>query len=199
MMHPRMNGTPKNEQIWLRREGETNRAYAAFEIFLKLGPGRTQKEAARNLGKTPASLTRWAKKNDWATRATQYDRHNSRKVNQAMLADQAKMRQRAVTQAMNLQARAAQKLLSMNQEDINKMPPVAAAKILKIGVALERWARDIPMEEADERPFQVIVNVVGSPEGQETSRTETEEPRPTNTIQYGPRELNYLPGRKGKN
>ena len=60
-------------QAWDRRRGETETAFAAFTVWLEMGPTRTLLGAARRCGKSDAILGRWAQLWDWRPRAAAYD------------------------------------------------------------------------------------------------------------------------------
>lgn len=68
-------------RLWGPQEGESAKAFAAFETFRDLGPSRTLREAAGiHYGRSEPSqgeydtLRRWSARHDWAERAGHFDR-----------------------------------------------------------------------------------------------------------------------------
>ena len=59
-------------KIWERQEGETEKAYSAFKIYLQM-PERSVQKVSDFLGKYPTLIRRWANKYDWKNRAAAYD------------------------------------------------------------------------------------------------------------------------------
>jgi len=54
---------------------ESAKAFAAFVVYLNLGPERSLAAAGQKLGKCVASLERWSAKFDWAARVQAYAAH----------------------------------------------------------------------------------------------------------------------------
>ena len=60
-------------KVWERQEGETEKAYSAFKIYLEM-PERNLTKLAKHLSKTRQNISNWANKYDWESRAAQaYD------------------------------------------------------------------------------------------------------------------------------
>ena len=59
-------------KIWERQEGETEKAYSAFKIYLQM-PERSVQKVSDFTGKYPTLIRRWANKYDWKNRAAAYD------------------------------------------------------------------------------------------------------------------------------
>lgn len=62
---------------WDRQPGETDKAFAAFRVYLEAGPHeRSYRSTAAVLGKkSDRWLKRWGVDNDWAGRVTAWDDH----------------------------------------------------------------------------------------------------------------------------
>lgn len=66
---------------WEQQPGETAKAYAAFQVFLKMGADRTSNGAYRQVKgnpeakEPPSSWRDWQRFNRWFERAEAYDRH----------------------------------------------------------------------------------------------------------------------------
>ncbi len=61
--------------IYEQLERETGKAFAAFSVYLSLGPDRTIEECARRLQKSSRLLRRWAQKFNWPERIAAYSEH----------------------------------------------------------------------------------------------------------------------------
>lgn len=57
-------------EAWLRREGESNPAYEAFRVYMKL---RSTTKVAEECGKHLSLITRWCTAHDWVSRIADYD------------------------------------------------------------------------------------------------------------------------------
>lgn len=55
------------------REG--NKAFAAFSLYLSLGPERSTREVGKQLGKSESLIERWAAKFDWRSRVAAHGAH----------------------------------------------------------------------------------------------------------------------------
>jgi len=60
----------EDEQIWRRREGESNPAYEAFRSYMRL---RSTTKVAEDLGKSITLVTGWCTRNEWVERIAAYD------------------------------------------------------------------------------------------------------------------------------
>ena len=63
------------EHKWLRQPGETQKAFAAFQIFLDLGTTRTVTDVGYKIGKTRTQTSLWCSKYNWRERALAYDNY----------------------------------------------------------------------------------------------------------------------------
>ncbi len=54
---------------------ETAKAYAAFRVYLELGPERTIAAVSKKCGKSEGFLQRWGRKYDWLGRSKAFDQH----------------------------------------------------------------------------------------------------------------------------
>lgn len=61
-----------SEQIWTRRDNESNPAYEAFRTYMTL---RSTTKVATELGKSLTLITRWCADHSWVERVTAYDRY----------------------------------------------------------------------------------------------------------------------------
>ena len=58
-----------------QQERESNKAFAAFKIYLELGPERSLSAVAEKLGKSKTLIERWSGKFDWPARVQAYAAH----------------------------------------------------------------------------------------------------------------------------
>ena len=63
---------------------ESAKAYAAFKVYLDLGPERSLLTVAHRLGKSRPLIERWSVKFDWPARVTAFNRHFAELERQAI-------------------------------------------------------------------------------------------------------------------
>src|ERR1039457_4106793 len=54
---------------------ESNKAFAAFSLYLSLGPERSIREVGKQLGKSEGLIERWAAKFGWTDRVAAHGAH----------------------------------------------------------------------------------------------------------------------------
>lgn len=89
-----------DREPWDRQPGETHKAYRAFEAYRALGADRTAQKAAKALGKN--SVTGWSAKWGWLERAEAWDRHEARRMQEAVLLEREKEAKEMATVARGL-------------------------------------------------------------------------------------------------
>jgi len=141
---------------WERQQNESEEAFAAFDIYAKLGEKRSIAKTADvvpnrdgGLGKNHTLLEKWSAKYQWVTRAAAWDRYEARSLNEKLVMGRAEMRSRIITQAKNLQAHTAKRILEMTPSEIAQLPPRVAAQITKLAVDMEMKAREISAAELE--------------------------------------------------
>lgn len=91
------------DYIWTQREEETTRAYQAFRVYLRLGPGRSLRKAAEAEGKTSDSqYMQWSSQHSWQERTRAYDMHMARAETDGMTSQIANVRDRHIEVADKL-------------------------------------------------------------------------------------------------
>lgn len=60
---------------WEKRAGESRQAFAAFQVYLGLGAGRSLGVVGQELGKSKAICERWSSRWGWVERVEAYDGH----------------------------------------------------------------------------------------------------------------------------
>jgi hypothetical protein len=61
--------------VFERQPKESEKAFAAFGVYLGLGPQRSLEAAGKRLGKSTALLERWSSKYDWPSRVRAHSAH----------------------------------------------------------------------------------------------------------------------------
>lgn len=74
--------------IWDIQEGESTRAYKAFEVYRDMGPQRSLAKVSQKHAKTLPTLKDWSKTHDWVARASAWDAY------QREIVDQMRVQQR---------------------------------------------------------------------------------------------------------
>src|SRR5438094_443773 len=58
-----------------QQSGESNKAFAAFSLYLSMGPQRSLGDVERKLGKSHTVISRWSAKWEWTARVAAYGAH----------------------------------------------------------------------------------------------------------------------------
>src|SRR5205085_12094500 len=58
-----------------QQPNESHKAFAAFSLYLSLGPQRSLEEVGRKLGKSKVLMERWSSKFDWLARVQAHAGH----------------------------------------------------------------------------------------------------------------------------
>ena len=64
-----------DDNIWLRQPGETDKAFAAFQVYLDMGSERNISKVGQKLDKSRSQIDAWRVKYDWKNRAVAYDNY----------------------------------------------------------------------------------------------------------------------------
>lgn len=72
--------------LYEQQPGESNKAFAAFQMYLSLGGKRTSHEVGRKLSKSWQLCERWSFKHHWVERASAYDASLAAAEHEAALA-----------------------------------------------------------------------------------------------------------------
>jgi hypothetical protein len=65
---------------------ESNKAFAAFSLYLSLGPERSMAEVSKRLDKSEGLISRWSRKYDWRERVAAHGAHLALVEREAMAA-----------------------------------------------------------------------------------------------------------------
>jgi hypothetical protein len=143
---------------WLRLDSESEESFAAFNLYKDMGTDRSLAKVAEKLEKSGTLIERWSQRDHWRKRTLEWDRHVARGVNEQLILGQADMRRRHSNLAMQMQARLANRLLNMPQEQVNQLKPAEIASWMRVAADIEAKARDLPVDANDNRPFEVHVH-----------------------------------------
>jgi len=61
--------------VFEQQAKESDKAFAAFSLYLSQGPERSLAKTAAKLGRSKVMMEKWSKKFDWAARVTAYSLH----------------------------------------------------------------------------------------------------------------------------
>ena len=141
---------------WESQPGEPNRWYCRFESYRLAGPSRsiaatwTAEKAAKGSKrqtKIPGSWSRAAIRWRWRQRAEAWDEHERQKARDTHAREIAEMNARHIQEAKALQAKAIERLKSLELTDLSASDTV---RYLTEATKLERTARGEP-ESIEER------------------------------------------------
>lgn|SRR5882757_3872790 len=134
-------------RLWERQDGESDQSFEAFEKYRLYGQERSLARVAETLGKAASLIERWSGRDNWKKRVWAWDRHEARDTNEKIIAGTAKMRERHIKQAMNMQIQAAKRINSMTDEEIKSLKPSDVVAIARLGAEMEMKARSVSPEE----------------------------------------------------
>src|ERR1035441_5554154 len=134
------------KQAWDRLTGESSKAYAPFCLYRDMNQGRSLRKLAGDAKTTSKlrQLQHWSSRWKWVERCQKYDdylehqdRFQQEKERREMHKRHAKMGMLAQTFAV----RKLEKMASRIEQDEERVSPGEVARILDIGVKVERLAR----------------------------------------------------------
>lgn len=150
--------------IWERQAGESYPAFEAFQTFLT---ERSYPKVSQACAKSLTLIKRWAKQNNWRERADAWDAEVSRKAMQKAADDFAKMIERQINIGRMFQSRGAN---AIQQIDLTELPPKflpALVEMTKVGVNLERTARELGKTEPQKDLFVSTLTKIWEKEASE--------------------------------
>lgn len=133
---------------WERQQGETPKAYGAFQVYRDLGAERSLQKAAAKLGKSRGLLEDWSSKNYWVKRVAAWDAEQDRIARQAQIDEIKKMRKRHADLAYAMLIKAANALKRMPEDEIKAMD---IGRFVEVGSKLERLSRGDVGDVIEER------------------------------------------------
>ena len=134
------------KQAWDRQPGESSKAYAHFCLYRDMSQGRSLRKLAGDakcISKI-AQLRRWSSRWRWVERCQRYDDYLEYQDRMREEKERWEMRRRHAKMGMlaqSLAVRKLERLVNRIEQDEERVPPGEAARILDIGVKVERQAR----------------------------------------------------------
>jgi len=108
---------PVDDALWLRRKGESAKAYSAFLLYRDLGPDRSLYQVAARLGKHVSLMKRWSSRRDWQARVQAWDQAEQRTAEQIARRAREAAYERRLTNAEQLEKVAMAGLRSLMVRD----------------------------------------------------------------------------------
>jgi len=144
-----MRNEEKHE--WDRLTGESSKAYAHFCLYRDMGVSRSLRQMASVPGCTSIrrQLNRWSSKWRWVERCQKYEDHLEYQDRLQQEKERREMHKRHAKMGMLAQTFAVRKLEKMAsriEQDEERVSPGDVARILDIGVKVERLARGEPTD-----------------------------------------------------
>jgi hypothetical protein len=117
-------------------EGEGNRAYAAFDVYVQMGDNRSTGKVAKQLGKSRQLICRWCSKHRWVERLGRQRQHE---VEEKIKAEEAAI-ERTAQITEERRAAVAERAFAVGEkmidvaDSIMEEHPVSSARLLATGV-----------------------------------------------------------------
>lgn len=103
---------------WEQREGESAKAFEAFETYRKMGASRSLRAVGQKLGKSTALMERWSRTYGWVERAAAYELDVQRKAHATAVKKARKMAERHIDLAVKMQEKALEALEQMSASEL---------------------------------------------------------------------------------
>ena len=123
---------------WERQEGESVKAYEAFQCYLNLGETRSPRLVSEQLSKSRQLISRWSANYQWVERVAAYENDLQRQAHAEAVKKARQMADRHISIAMKMQQKALQALKEMDPRDIDPKNLVA---FIREATKLERENR----------------------------------------------------------
>ena len=136
---------------WDRLPGESSKAYHHFCLYRDMALARSLRQMANVSGCTSQrrQLNRWSTRWRWVERCGQYDDYLEHQARLQTEKERREMHKRHAKMGMLAQTFAVRKLEKMAsriEQDEERVSPGEVARILEIGVKVERLARGEPTD-----------------------------------------------------
>ena len=147
---------PEPERSWLRHPNETAKAYAAFRYYRDLGEQRAGVRVQRKFSLSARLIARWSTVHAWVLRARAWDEHQDR-IAVALSTDTIQtMRLEQADCGRTIQVAALETLdvrmtrwRDRGRVDEPPFSPFEAARLIRVGSALEQTARGLKPESGE--------------------------------------------------
>lgn len=131
---------------WEQQEGESNKAFEAFTVYLEMGPERSVRAVGQKLDKSRTLIGRWSVTYGWVERAAAWDADILEKAHAAAVKKKAQMTERHLSISWALQDKAMEALKQTRPEDID---PKNLLAFLREATKMEREAREETIRATD--------------------------------------------------
>lgn len=135
-------------ELWERQPREKNDAYDAFMYFCEIDENKSIENVAARIGRNLKTVKGWLKKYDWHTRKNAYNTYKVQEVQKKRIEELTAMLERQVKIGQRLQI---DSMESIRQRGLDKASFHSLAEIMKIGMEMERTARQGIIEAAKEK------------------------------------------------
>lgn len=131
-------------EYWERMPHESAKAYQAFSTYRDMGPRRSQKKTAEQIGKCARLMAGWASKFSWIERASAYDARVEQEMAESDEVLRKGMLRRHTEFCMALQSLLAKRLETLKPEEITFGQLIYGLDVVQ---RLERLSRGLPDAE----------------------------------------------------
>jgi len=131
-----------DRDVWERQPRESDKAWAAFCYYRDMEPRSTRK-AAVALGKSGSMVSQWSHRWRWQDRIRAWDNHLNGIYQAEREKAQKEMAKNHIKLAKGVQAKVAQRLQSLQPQDISAGE---MGRLLDVAVKIERLASGVPTE-----------------------------------------------------
>lgn len=123
---------------WERQQGESEKAFEAFQLYRDMGLKRSCNDVYTRLSKSRQLISRWKTQWNWDSRAIAYDNYLDAEARKEAVKNLKSMTKRHIKLSMQLQAKALEALQNM---PIEEMTAKDIKEYIKLATELERFAR----------------------------------------------------------
>ncbi len=134
---------------WERTSGESAKAYEAFVTYCNAGSRRTLRACAASCGVGLRTVEGWSARYGWAARCEAYAEYQEAESRRQQIEQLAAMNAKHIAIAKTLQAKAIDKLNSLN--GATSLSPREALAFLELSVKVERLAIGAPTDVSERR------------------------------------------------
>ena len=129
---------------WERQEGESAKAFEAFNVYLEMGADRSVRAVGQKCSKSVSLIMRWSATYGWVERAAAYDDDLQRKAHAQAAKKARKMTDRHINIALKMQEKA---LMALEQMDPADIDPKNLIAMLREATKLEQEMRTAAVDE----------------------------------------------------
>jgi len=133
-------------EVWDQRPNEPNAAYRQFKTYRDMGPTRSQKKVAEQLGLKLNTIYGNSSDYQWAYRVAAYDREQDRIDEEWIQDERRKAKTRHIRQAQSLQSKWIQALQNLQPSELDSKDVI---KYAEIATKLERQALGIDEQQVN--------------------------------------------------